>query len=631
MDEKGWSGLRILDHIESPQDIKLLNEREKYQLCDELREQVIQTVLQNGGHLASNLGVVELTVALHTVFNCPQDKIIWDVGHQSYVHKLLTGRKARFASLRQQDGISGFPKFEESDCDCFNTGHSSTAISAALGLVHARDLQKQNHHVIAVLGDGALTGGMSYEALSDAGFHQSRLIVILNDNAMSISENVGGMNMYLGRLRTNPKYMRFKRHVKRTLEHVPFIGRTLAHGTEKLKNRIKFFVLPRVFFEELGFTYIGPLDGHDLVSMTEMLLHASKMDHPVFLHVLTQKGRGYRPAETNPEKYHGVAPHVIEQQKTDCAPAQPNNSALTGQVLMEMAQQDARVVAITAAMCAGTGLDAYAKTFPDRFFDVGIAEQHAVTMAAGMARGGLRPYFAVYSTFLQRAYDQLLHDVCLQNLPVTLCIDRAGLTGEDGDTHQGLFDLSMLLSMPRMHVFAPTTQQQMRQAFDASLQMEGPCAIRYPKGCLPACAEADACSIFQWPLPQLLPSYAILATGKTVSIAQPAAAQLNQKGVPTVCIPVACVKPMDVDALQRLAQSCSCILTVEEGMYNGGFGSSVAQWMQQHFPNCRVLNMAIADQFVEQGTIAQQWERVGLTVDVIVQQLMRAKEEKSGE
>ena len=631
MDKKGRVGLRILDHIQGPQDIKLLNEREKYQLCDELREQVIQTVLQNGGHLASNLGVVELTVALHTVFNCPQDKIVWDVGHQSYVHKLLTGRKDQFTTLRQQDGISGFPKFEESACDCFNTGHSSTAISAALGLVHARDLQKQNHHVIAVLGDGALTGGMCYEALSDAGFHQSRLIVVLNDNAMSISQNVGGMNMYLGRLRTNPKYMRFKRHVKRTLERVPYIGKTLAHGTEKLKNRIKFFVLPRVFFEELGFTYIGPLDGHDLVSMTQMLLHASKMDHPVFLHVLTQKGRGYRPAETNPEKYHGIAPHAIEQPKTDCVQEQPNNSALAGQLLIDLAQQDTRVTAITAAMCAGTGLDRYAKTFPDRFFDVGIAEQHAVTMAAGMARGGLRPYFAVYSTFLQRAYDQLLHDVCLQNLPVTLCIDRAGLTGEDGDTHQGLFDLSMLLSMPRMHVFTPTTQQQMRQAFAFSLQLDGPCAIRYPKGYLPLQAESDALPLLQWPLPPHLTPYVILATGKTVSIAQTAAAQLNQMDVPTTCIPVACVKPMDTDALRRIAESCSCVLTIEEGMYAGGFGSGVAQWIQEQTWRCRVLNMAIADQFVEQGTIDQQWKRVGLTADAIVHRLVRAKEENCGE
>ncbi|MEN6461223.1 MAG: 1-deoxy-D-xylulose-5-phosphate synthase, partial [Syntrophomonas sp.] len=472
---------KILDLINSPQDVKELSIPQMNQLADDLRQILINSVAQCGGHLAANLGVVELTIALHYVFDSPKDKIIWDVGHQSYVHKILTGRKDKMLSLRQYGGISGFPRPEESVHDAFNAGHSSTSISAALGMALARDLQNQKHSVVAVIGDGALTGGMAFEALNHAGNEGRDLIVILNDNEMSISRNVGAMSSYLNRLRTAPRYSQKKEEIESALNRIPRIGRNLARAAGRVKDTVKYLVVPGILFEELGFTYIGPVNGHDLDELTLVLANARQMKGPVLIHTLTEKGRGYEPARQNPDVFHGVGPFDVKTGR-QFKKAVKTYTEIFGSCIVDMAKNDARIVAITAAMGGGTGLNDFASMYPKRFFDVGICEQHAVTMAAGMAKAGLKPIVCLYSTFLQRAYDQIIHDVALPKLPVIFAIDRAGLVGEDGATHQGAFDMSFLRIIPNLTIMAPTDENELVDMFYTAMDLNGPVAIRYPRG-----------------------------------------------------------------------------------------------------------------------------------------------------
>ncbi|MDL2220156.1 1-deoxy-D-xylulose-5-phosphate synthase [Eubacteriales bacterium OttesenSCG-928-N14] len=616
----------ILDGIKQPGDIKRLDERELADLAAELRQVIIDTTQENGGHMASNLGVVELTIALHRALDLPKDKIVWDVGHQSYAHKLLSGRKEQFGTLRQYGGIAGFPKVEESEYDAFNTGHASTSISAALGLVRARDLSNEDNTIVAVLGDGALSGGLSYEALNDAGASESGLIVILNDNEMSISHNVGGMNTYLSRMRSTQGYTRFKRGVQRVLMAIPLIGKRFANFVERTKNRVKYFVLPSVYFEEIGFTYLGPISGHDIKSMQSMISHAKALRRPVFIHVVTQKGRGYKPAEQNPEKYHGVAPFLLEKNGN----GGKSCSAIMGETLLQIATTDRRVVAITAAMESGTGLSDFAKRYPERFFDVGIAEQHAITMAAGMAMGGLRPYCAIYSSFLQRGYDQILHDVCAQKLPVTLCIDRAGIVGEDGETHQGLFDISMLNAMPNMVIASPATQLELQQMVKQSLEYDGPFAIRYPRGSLPAGQSTDAPVVAaKWDMVQPPQKITVIATGRLVEQAKQAVAQANADGIACGFINARFIKPLDIQALSLCVAAADIVITVEDGMLIGGLGNSISQWCANHAPNTTVRSMGIDDQFVPQGDVQQLLSQYGLCYDGIYRAILAAKGERA--
>lgn len=616
--------MRILDQIHGPGDVKKLNGAQRITLCGELRDEIIQTVLQNGGHLASNLGVVELTVALHTVFDSPKDKIIWDVGHQSYAHKLLTGRRERFSTIRQYKGLSGFPKAAESEHDAFDVGHASTSISAALGYVRARDLLHEDYHVVAVVGDGALTGGMCFEALDDAGQSESGMIVVLNDNAMSISKNVGGIGTYLGHLRVNPHYVRFKHRVKRRMSAIPGIGKPLARFTERMRDRIKFFVLPRVFFEEIGFTYLGPFNGHDLSTLTEMLSDAKALGKPVILHIVTHKGQGYRPAETNPEKYHGVSPQPIASPQKQ---SRESNSALVGRTLCNMAKTNTRIVAVTAAMPSGTGLNLFGEQYPARMFDVGICEEHAITMSAGMAKGGLKPYVALYSTFLQRGYDQILIDVCMQNLPVVFCIDRAGLTGEDGETHQGVFDIAMLLSMPNMRLYAPAAQQELVAMLEAAQHIDGPCSIRYPRGALPA-GQADA-PLMPYRILSPLEEVTIIVTGKLLPMAEQAVQMLKEKGIYIGLVQLLQLKPLDSTLLSQLETSCKRLLTIEDGVIIGGIGSRFAQWAGER-RDLGVVSMGIPDAFISQGKVEQLFDEIGLTKEEVARRAMTLWEELHG-
>lgn len=612
----------ILDRINSPADIKNLNPNELNKLCASLRKHIIKTTLENGGHLASSLGVVELTVALHLVFDTPKDKIIWDVGHQSYAHKLLTGRADRFDTLRKLGGLSGFPKYAESPHDAFDTGHSSTSISAALGLARARDIKGGDEKIIAVIGDGALTGGMSYEALNDAGQINSNLIVVLNDNDMSISHNVGGMSNYLSRIRLRPGYTRFKRGFRKFLVSIPLIGNSLAKSAERLKNRIKYFILPKVYFEEIGFAYLGPIDGHNIKALIRIFMLAKQMSRPVFIHVVTSKGKGYKPAEQDPEHFHGVAPFLIEKNGNKNG---KSCSETVGEVLRKLAAEDERVVAITAAMPGGTGLSEFAKEYPNRFFDVGIAEQHAVTMAAGMARGGLRPYFAVYSTFLQRAYDQVVHDVCMQKLPVTLCVDRAGITGEDGETHQGIYDISMMIHMPNMVLMSPSNNKELDEMIRLSLSLNGPCAIRYPRGAFVSLIENTPKVVFgKWHEIAEPKDLTVIATGKMVSIVHQA---INMDtNLDCGLINARFIKPFDEEILKKAAQASKIIVTVEDGTKIGGLGSAVAQWCAANAA-CRVINLGLPDRFIEQGTVAQLLEKYELTPERIREKLIGLENE----
>lgn len=608
--------MSLLDHIHGHRDLVSLTNAQRIALCKELRKTIFETVSVNGGHLASNFGVIELTVALHTVFDPARDRIVWDVGHQCYAHKILTGRREDFPSIRQYDGLSGFPKYRESTCDAFDTGHSSTAISAALGLARARDLLGQAHDVIAVVGDGALTGGMCYEALCDAGHSQNRMIVILNDNEMAISKSVGGMTVYLSKLRTKPKYLRFKHRMKKTLSAIPGIGKGLYRFAEKTRDRIKFFLLPRVFFEELGFTYLGPFDGHDLPDLIDVLEDVKRIDRPVFLHLITQKGKGYKPAEQDPEHFHSLGVH-----NNGCIQFTPSNGTILCKSLVDLAKTDKRIVAITAAMMTGTGLPWFAQQYPERFFDVGIAEQHAVTMAAGLARGGMRPFVALYSTFLQRAYDQIIHDVCLPDLPVVFCIDRAGLVGADGETHHGAFDISMLMAIPNMRIYSPCDQDDLLASLMEAYRHDGPSAIRYPKSALPL-GDGQQRQIGAWRSVLPASDINIVATGRMAAMANRAAKKLLDAGLPVGLLEACRIKPLDENALLALASSGQHLITVEEGSVMGGFGTSVSMWAHENAA-LNVHCMGLPDRFIQQGKAEILLNTVGLNEQTLMN-LVRA-------
>ncbi len=604
----------ILDTINSIQDFKALREEQLPALCEELRTFLIEKVSKTGGHLASSLGAVELIVAMHYVFDSPTDKLVFDVGHQAYVHKILTGRKDAFDTLRQENGISGFPKFSESKHDVFNTGHASTAISAALGLARAMKQKGEQGRAVALVGDGAMTGGLSFEALDDAGQEKIPLIVILNDNQMSISKNVGGINNSLTMMRTNRAYNAFKRWLNGILETSSF-GKSLSRRMERFKNRIKQFFAPNLPFEEFGILYLGPIDGHDVRKIIKYLRRCRELNKPMILHAFTTKGKGYPFAVENPEKFHGVAP--FEVQTGEVSPQrQKSCSELFGETLMRLAKDDPRIIAITAAMSSGTGLQSFAKAYPDRFYDVGIAEAHAVTMAAGLARGGMRPVVALYSSFLQRAYDSLLHDVCLQKLPVVIGLDRAGLVGADGETHQGIFDPAFLSTMPNLAVYAPATQQEMTAMLELALSREEPAVVRYPRGSLPDESLVHPVQFGKWEIVLPLGDVTIVAHGTMLSLAKTIA---HKHG--TGLINARFLQPLDAEMIADMKAKGCRVLVIEENTV------SLGEKLALSLNPCAVRSVSLPTEPIPHASVARQRERFGLSEANIENALKALKEE----
>ena len=597
----------ILNNIRCPEDVKRVPASKLPELAQQIREFIVEHVAKSGGHLASSLGAVEITLALHRVLDLPKDKVIFDVGHQVYAHKILTGRREAFDGLRACGGISGFPKCTESEYDCFDTGHASTSISAALGMARARQLNGTDETIVALIGDGALTGGMAYEALNDAGQSKLALIVLLNDNDMSISRNVGALNRHLNRLRSSNRYQSFKRYIVRQLDKTPK-GQSIWLRLERFKSRIKYFLLPNVLFEALGFTYLGPIDGHNTQALEQVIAHAKSMNRPVIIHAVTQKGKGYPKAESNPEEYHGIGPFNLEDGEP-VKSSERSNSMVFGDTLVFLAQTDRRVVAITAAMKHSTGLAGFERAYPKRFFDVGIAEAHAVTMAAGMASFGYKPVVAIYSSFLQRAYDQILHDVCLQNLPVVFAVDRAGLVGEDGETHQGLFDISYLLGMPNMTIYSPSTQADLERMLAAALECGGPVAIRYSRSALPVGNRSEE-PIDLWRVKRPVRDVNVIATGRMLSQAQ-AVADACGGGL----VEAPRIKPMDFALLDQLKNSKLCAV-IEDGVSINGFGAAVASYLSRY--GVRVECFGAPDRPISQGSIAEQDEACGMTSQEIL-------------
>ena len=604
----------ILKHIHSTEDIRKLNDTELKQLCKELRKFLLQKVSKTGGHLASNLGVVELTVALEYCFDLPKDKIVWDVGHQAYIHKILTGRKEGFDHLRQMDGLSGFPKPNESDCDAFAAGHSSTSISAALGLAKARDLMGGKEHVIAVIGDGSMTGGLAYEALNNAGREHTRLIVILNDNQMSIDTNVGAMSKHLNNLRTSYQYRGWKEAVKQFRDNVPVIGEGTYQVLKNMRDGAKMLLTQGALFEQLGFKYIGPVDGHDLPDMIELFQNVKEMNRPVLIHVKTIKGKGYPYAEERPWDYHGVGAFDL---KTGLPLSKGGKSwsSVFGEKMVEIGKKNSTVVGITAAMSGGTGFEKFQRAFPKRFFDVAIAEQHGTTFAAGLAKGGIVPVFAVFSSFLQRAYDQIVHDVCMQNLHVVFAIDRAGIVGADGETHQGVFDLSFLGHIPNMTVLSPKNDWELEEMLDFAInKWDGPIAVRYPRGAAETAFEENKQPV-QYGKAELIQEgerIAILAEGHMLKAAAEAAKMLEADGYHPMLVNMRFIKPVDEEMLRKAAEKCEHIVTVEDNLRKGGLGSKVLEFYGDAGIQAEVLNLAFPDKYIEQGTQNQLFERYGL-------------------
>ena len=618
----------LLDKIEKPNDIKEMEKDELRPLAKEIRQFLVHKISHTGGHLASNLGVVELTMALHLCCNLPEDKIVWDVGHQSYTHKILTGRKDGFEHLRQFGGMSGFPKQSESDCDAFDTGHSSTSISVALGLAKARDLKKQDHKIFAVIGDGALSGGMAYEAMNNAARLKSNLVIVLNDNQMSISKNVGGMSSYLGKIRTNGNYTELKEEVENALSKLPHLGDKLTSRIRGIKDLIKRVFIPGMLFEDMGLTYIGPIDGHNIHQMVTAFQSASKMKEAVIVHVCTHKGKGYRPAEKNPSYFHGVSPFNIK----DGSSRHNGETAKTytdifSDTILEAAKEREDIVAVSAAMPSGTGLTAMASKYPKRFFDVGIAEEHAVTFAAGMAAGGLKPVVAIYSTFLQRAYDQILHDVCIGKLPVVFAVDRAGLVGSDGETHQGIFDIAYLRSMPNMTVMAPKNAWELRQMMLFALEQNTPTAIRYSRGAAWEGLQDHQQEITMGKAEWICEGQeiALLAVGNMVETAMWVREHLKAEGQKVSVVNMRFVKPIDKEVLQKIKERHSKVVTLEEGVFNGGFGEAVSAWYEG--TPMRVLNIALPDQFIEHGSVTELKKKYGLDPESITQKILSWEDE----
>ncbi len=605
--------MNILSKTNTPEDLKKLSISEKQELATELRKLVIQTVSKTGGHLASNLGVVELTIALHSVFDMPKDKIVWDVGHQTYVHKILTGRKDKIGTIRSFNGLAGFPKSSESEYDSFNTGHSSTSISAALGMARARDIKKEHHSVIAVIGDGALTGGMALEALNDAGSSKTNLIVILNDNEMSIAKNVGGISQFLTRIRTRKLYNKSDKYIKKMVLRIPKIGNRIIKFVRKIKYGIKQMIIPNMLFEDLGFKYLGPVDGHSIENLESILKKAKELDGPILIHTLTKKGKGYRPAEENPDKFHSTSPFDIEtgnsvQSKKD------DYSKVFGKKLVELAKTDKNIVAITAAMRDGTGLTEFAREFPDRFFDVGIAEQHALTMAAGLAKGGLKPVVSIYSSFYQRAFDQAIDDICMQNLPVVMCVDRAGIVGNDGETHQGLLDMAFFRLIPSVTIMAPKDFKELEMMIEFAIGLNKPVVIRYPRGGEGKKKFAEHNEIELGKCEEIVENrfknvdkcVTIVAVGNMVERAVEVAEMLEKDNIGAEIINTRFIKPIDAKTIIEKIQKTGNCITIEDGTIASGLGTIVKELIvDNNLKDIQFKAFAYPDKFIEHGNVGE--------------------------
>ena len=614
----------LLDNIRQVNDIKNIDEADYEALAEEIREFLIEKISVTGGHLGSNLGAVELTMALHLALNLPEDKIVWDVGHQSYTHKLLTGRRDGFETLRKYGGMSGFPKRKESNCDAFDTGHSSTSISAGLGLVKARDLRGEKHTVVSVIGDGSLTGGMAYEALNNAARLDTNFIIILNDNNMSISENVGGVSKYLNNVRTANGYLDLRDGVYNTIKDMPKYGEQMVKFIRRAKNSFKQLVIPGMFFEDMGVTYLGPVDGHNISQMVRVFNEAKKVKKGVLVHVLTQKGKGYQPAERHPARFHGAEPFDIETGLPTHPRTKANYTDIFSTVMTKLGQRDEKVVAITAAMPDGTGLKRFRNMYPDRFFDVGIAEEHAVTFAAGLAAGGMKPIVAIYSSFLQRAYDQILHDVCIQNLPVIFAIDRAGLVGSDGETHQGIFDLSYLSSIPNMHIMAPKNKWELSDMIKFAVDFGAPIAVRYPRG------EAyDGLKEYRAPIVYGKGEYiyeeediCLIAVGSMVKVAEKVRKQLKEKGYSCSLINARFVKPIDEVLIAEARAEHKLLVTMEENVASGGFGEKVREFLDRKEMTGALLTITIPDEYVEHGNVDLLKQEIGIDADSVTTRII---------
>ena len=612
----------LLDNINEPNDVKKIPEKDLRELSVEIRKLLIRSAAKNGGHLASNLGIVELTIALHRYLDLPKDKLIWDVGHQSYVHKILTGRKEKFESLRKLDGLSGFPKRNESDCDAFGTGHASTSISAALGLVAARDLKGTKEKIVAVIGDGAMTGGMALEALNNAGTLNSNLIIILNDNERSISRNVGGVARYLDGIRTNRKYLRLKNNVKVTLNNSS-IGNSLFEKLKISKDVVKRLFVPGMFFEDMGLTYLGPINGHNIKEIQAALENAGRVDGAVIIHAITRKGLGYKKAEECPAKFHGVEPFDIKTGDNISAKAGKSYTAIFSETMLEMAAEDERLVAITAAMPYGTGLYNFKQTYPKRFFDVGIAEEHAVTFAAGLAAGGLKPVVAIYSTFLQRAYDQIIHDVCLQQLPVVFAVDRAGLVGSDGETHQGIFDIGYLATIPGLTILSPKDGRELQEMLKYAYDLNKPVVVRYPRG-----IAEDLTDIMFKPIVSYEneiikqgKNIAIFATGKTVKLAIEVDKLLQNSRINSTVVNVRFLDKADNKLLEQFKEDHYIIVSIEESVRTGSYTERLMAEAANKELSYNFMPITLPDSFVEQGSQEELWERYGFDVEKISEKI----------
>lgn len=620
----------MLDKINNPNDLKKLNYVQKEELAKDIREKIIKTVSENGGHLASNLGIVEFTIALHSVFNTPEDKIIWDVGHQTYVHKILTGRKDKMDSLRKLNGLSGFPKVKESEYDCFETGHSSTSISAGLGMARARDIKKENNNIIAVIGDGALTGGMALEALNDVGNSKTKMIIILNDNEMSISKNVGGISTFLTKVRTKKLYKKSNNIIRKGLERVPKIGPSIILFARKIKYSLKQLVIPTMFFENMGIKYLGPVDGHDIERVEWILKLAQKENEPVLVHIITQKGKGYKPAEENPDKYHSTSSFNIETGKSKKKKTS-DYSKIFGDKLVELAKRDKKIVAITAAMADGTGLGKFRDEIPDRFFDVAIAEQHALTMAAGLARNGMKPVISIYSSFYQRGYDQIIHDICIQNLPVVMCVDRAGIVGNDGETHQGIYDLSFFNIVPNLTIMAPKDFNELEQMLEYALNLNKPVVIRYPRGG-ESNIKFETHNKIEYGKSELLidinkkeesknkKQITILAIGKMVPRAIEVAKELEKNQIDSNVINVRFLKPIDEIEIINKIKETKNVITIEDNIIKGGLGSTISEIItKNNLKDIKLKCFGYPDEFIKHGNVEEIEKIYGLDVQNIVE------------
>ena len=604
----------LLEQINSPKDLKKLTLEEKETLSQEIRDLIIDVTSKNGGHVASNLGVVELTIALHSIFDTPKDKIVWDVGHQCYVHKILTGRREEFQNIRKLGGISGFPKICESEYDNFNTGHSSTSISIATGIARARDILNENYEVIAVIGDGSLTGGMALEALNDAGSSKTNVKVILNDNEMSISKNVGGIPLYLSKMRTKTGYTRSNRKIKAIVNKIPYIGKPIISFAHYTKQIIKRAVFRNMYFEDIGFTYLGPVDGHDIKKLEDILERSKKINGPVLIHVVTKKGKGYKLAEENPDKFHGISAY---DKETGEVKKSKNYSKVFGEKLVKMASEDKRIVAVTAAMRDGTGLKEFAEKFPDRFFDVGIAEQHALGLIAGMARAGLKPVLPIYSSFLQRGYDQIIHDIALSGIPVTVCIDRAGIVGNDGETHQGIFDLSFLSSIPNIVIMAPKNFEELDKMLEFGVNLDKPVFIRYPRGGENFSFEStEDIELGKAEIVQEGTDLSIIAIGNMVGRAEEVASLLPEKSVEI--INARFLKPLDEESILNSIRKTGNCITIEDNLLKGGLGSAVVEAVNKSdIQDVKIKSFGYDDTFVEHGTVKELEDKYGLSAEKI--------------